>query len=173
MPGTHKNPRPWKPLRWTDEQIRALDLVFEGRRSNPWIAGDCGVPLRTLEDWLTHPDWQAKLADKRADIIAALDHVAYVRKEQRITALSQMAELAREQFETKPLLVEVRPTSDGEPITNESFNRDAHAAFRESLADIAAELGARKVVNEITGSMETTQRVTFYWPHPQIEPPEE
>jgi hypothetical protein len=163
-----------RPLAWNETQLQVLDLVFEGRRSQEWIAQACTVPVRTLKDWLAHPDFKQALADKRADIIAALDQVAYVRKEQRITALSQMAELAREQFEAKPLLVEVRPTSvEGEPITNESFNRDAHQAFRESLADIAAELGARKVVNEITGGVEIEQRIQFYWPRPELAPPED
>lgn len=162
-----------RPLPWNERQLEVLSLVFEGRRTQRWIAEHCQIPARTLTDWLEHPDFKQRLADMRADIVSAMADVAYVRKEQRIQALAQMAELARQQFEAKPLLVEIRPTSDGEPITNESFNRDAHAAFRESLADIAAELGARKVVSEITGGVEVEQRIQFYWPRPELPPPEE
>lgn len=160
-----------RPLAWDETRKKALDLVFEGRKSHAKIAEDCSVPVRTLDDWIAHPDFQAKLKERRDTLIESLDHVPYIRKERRLIGLAQMAESARNEYEARPWLQEVRPTPDGE-ITNESFNRDAHAAFREALADIAAELGARKNVTELSGALSLDGHVTFYMPQPE-QPPEE
>lgn len=154
-PGQRKR----RPLIWTEPLKQALALIFEGRRSQAKIAEDCGIPLRTLEDWIAHPDFQAKLQEMRDHLLESCDAlgVAYVRKERRIIGLAQVAESAREQYEERPWLQEVRQIGidreSGEPLTmtNEHFNKDAAATFREYLADIAAELGARKNVTEITG----------------------
>jgi len=171
-PGQRKR----RPLVWTDEQKQALNLIFEGRKSQEKIAEDCHIPARTLRDWIAHPDFQAKLKERRDNLIEALDATPYIRKERRLMALAQMAESAREEYEARPWLKEIRQTGrdaeTGEPLTtvNESFNRDAHAAFRESLADIAAELGARKNFTEISGSLEVMndaesfdRRLTSLW----------
>ena len=129
-----------RPLPWTDVQKQALNLIFEGRKPLDKIALDCAIPARTLDDWIAHPDFQAALKARRDNLIESLDYLPYIRKERRLVALAQMAESAREQYEEHPLLKEIRPTPDGE-LVNEHFNRDAHAAFRESLAELAAELG--------------------------------
>lgn len=139
-----------RPLKWSDPQKQALSLIFEGRLSQGKIAEDCRVPARTLRDWIAHPDFQAALKERRDHLIESLDDQPYIRKERRLIGLAQMAESARQEYEERPWLREVRPTQDGE-ITNESFNRDAHAAFRAALADIAAELGERKNVTELSG----------------------
>ena len=166
-PGQRKR----RPLKWDDTLVSTLDAVFEGRKTHAKIAEDCGVPVRTLEDWIAHPDFQAELKRRRDNLIESLDHVPYVRKERRIIGLAQMAESARTEYETRPWLREVRPTPDGE-MTNEHFNRDAHAAFREALADIAAELGARKNVTELSGALDLNERVRFYMPEPEQPPAE-
>ena len=141
-------PRKRRPLAWDDVQKQVLSLIFAGRKSQATIAQDCGVPLRTLEDWIAHPDFQAKLQERRDNLIASLDHKPYIRKERRLAALAEMAEAARQEYEARPWLQEKRQIGrdeDGEPLwmVNESFNRDAHAAFRDSLNDIAKELGER------------------------------
>lgn len=152
---------PHLPMKWTPPQTRALDLAFEGRWSQAEVAeklaaefaGDAPkftVSLRTVKAWIAHPDFQARLEERRADFAASIRDIAYADKGRRILALAEMAESARREYEARPWLREVRPTRDGD-ITNESFNRDAHGAFREALADIAAELGARKHVTELTG----------------------
>lgn len=158
-----------RPLPWTDVQLQALNLIFEGRKSQAKIAEDCGIPVRTLEDWIAHPDFQAALKTRRDNLMESLDNQPYIRKERRLIALAQMAESAREQYEEHPLLKEIRPTPDGE-LVNEHFNRDAHAAFRESLAEIAAELGARKNVTELSGTLDVSSSVTFYLPQPEQAP---
>lgn len=138
-----------RPLPWDDVQKQALSLIFEGRKTLTQIASDCAVPARTLDDWIAHPDFQAKLQERRDNLIASLDHQPYIRKERRLAALAEMAEAARQEYEARPWLKEVRQIGydrdTGEPLTmtNESFNRDAHAAFRDSLNDIAKELGER------------------------------
>jgi hypothetical protein len=148
-----------RPLNWDDERLQmALTLRFEGRLSSQAIADriakDCqkSVSARTLRDWMEGDEFRQKLAAMRDKLLDACDTlgVVYVRKEQRVVGLAQMAEQARLEFEARPWLKEVRPTQDGE-ITNESFNRDAHAAFRGALDDIAKELGERKNVTELSG----------------------
>lgn len=134
-----------RPLKWDETQRKALALVFEGRKSQAKIAEDCGISVRTCEDWLAHPEFQARLKTMREHVLESCDLLgaAYVRKEQRLVALAQMAESARTEYETHTWLREVRPSQNGD-IVNESFNRDAHAAFRGALDDIAKELGERK-----------------------------
>ena len=134
-----------RPMAWNDAQTQALALVFEGRKTRDKIAQDCTVSVRTLKDWLAHPEFRARLAAMRENLLVTCDElgIAYVRKEQRIVSLAQMAESARTEYETHTWLREVRPSQNGD-IVNESFNRDAHAAFRGALDDIAKELGERK-----------------------------
>lgn len=147
-----KQPKERQPLKWTDAQRQALTLLFEGRKSLDKIALDCAISPRTLDNWLTHPDFAGKLADLREHALEALSArgVAYVRKEQRIIALSQLAEQARSQYEAHELLIESRQVGrdkeTGEMLTldNERFNRDAFDAVRGALDDIAKELGHRK-----------------------------
>jgi hypothetical protein len=44
-------------------------------------------------------------------------------------------------------------------MTNESFNKDAHAAFRGALDDIAKELGQRTNKVDVTSNGETMRTV--------------
>lgn len=55
-------------------------------------------------------------------------------------------------------------TEPVDAIVNESFNADAFAAFRGALDDIAKELGARKNVTELSGSVDVNERVLFVLP---------
>lgn len=162
-----------RPLKWEDETlIKVFSLVFEGRYSLEKIALDCTIPLRTLKDWIAHPEFQSRLVEKRADILAACDdlQIAYARKEQRIVALAQMAESARQEYEARTWLQEKRQIGfdkeHEEPLylINESFNKDAHAAFRESLDDIAKELGHRKVPVDHSGTLDVTTRTVIVVP---------
>ncbi len=173
-PGERKR----RPLEWNEAQKKALAAVFEGRKSRAKIAEDCAIPSRTLDDWIAHPEFQDKLKSMREQMLDAFDAlgVAYVRKEQRIMALSQMAEEARQEWEECHVLREYRPVlvkrpadttsqhADGEQeareprmlmvedyIITERLNEAALTQSRQMLADIAAELGARKNVTELTG----------------------
>lgn len=121
---------------------QALALAFEGRWTHAEMAARVQVPARTIRRWLAEPAFRTQLQAARANLAESLSDVAYADKLSRIKALSQMAESARREYEARPWLKEIRPTPDGE-IVNESFNRDAHAAFRDSLNDIAKELGER------------------------------
>jgi transposase-like protein len=149
-----------KPLLWCPEQIRALSLVFEGRKKLDDIAKEVGVDPRTLDNWIATPEWKARLQQKREHLMEALDGVAYVRKESRIMALSQTAEQARLEFEARPLLVERRPTGHdpetGEVLImeQEMFNKDAFESFRGALADIAKELGDRTTTVKVSASLD-------------------
>ncbi len=163
---------PDKPMKWTAEQLQALALTFEGRWTHAEIAEKCSISPRTYAYWLQHPDFQERLDELRKDLSASLRAVAYADKAQRIIGLSQMAESARREYEARPRLKEVRPTRDGF-IINEAFNQAAHDAYRAALADIAAELGQRKNVTEIGGALDVTERVTFYLPQPEEEPPDD
>ena len=154
---------PLVPMKWDQPQLRALSLAFEGRWTQAEIAEKLNeefgssakfrVSARGLRAWLAHPDFQARLAELRANLAHSLADVAYADKGARIIALSQMAEHARREYEAHPLLIERRPAMDGE-ITNESFNRDAHAAFRDALNDIAKELGERSSNVHITATQQ-------------------
>lgn len=155
-----KGERKRRPLNWNDERIcKVFAMVLEGRYPREKIAKDCDVPPRTYDDWIAHPEFQAALAEKRTAILAASEEVgvAYVTKLQRIMGLSQMAESARVEYEARPWLQEKRQIGfdkdEGKPLylVNESYNKDAHSAFREALNDIAKEFGHRKTVTEVTG----------------------
>lgn len=135
------------PLKWTPEQVLAVFLIFEGRLSQAKVAEKVGVSTRTIEAWCAHPDFQQRLAGLRENLEASLTGVVYADKCRRVIALDQMAEAARHEFEERPWLKEVRPTPNG-PITNESFNEGAFAAFRGALDDIAKELGHRRPKEE-------------------------
>ena len=155
-----------------------LAAVLEGRNKQQklaQIATDCQVSDRTIRDWIAHPDFQAKLTAMRDSVLDACDElgVAYARKVERVAALGMMAESARSYYEQYPILREFRPVlvkrqqeptedekADGKSgrmqtvedyIITERFNEAAHAAMRASFADIAAELGQRKNVTELTG----------------------
>lgn len=166
------------PLVWTQKLEEVLSQVFAGRLSREKMAEIGGISTRTLERYIAHPDFQAKLATMRANLEATLLNrgVAYVAKESRIIGLSQMAEMARVQYETRELLQEKRQigydTEHDEPLylINEAFNKDAHAAYRESLNDIAKELGHRQTKVEHSGEVDVNERVTFYMPAPEAPP---
>ncbi|HET8908812.1 MAG TPA: hypothetical protein VFN11_17790 [Ktedonobacterales bacterium] len=149
-----------RALPWSEVQVCVLNLIFEGRKSHEQIAEVCGVPTRTCEDWIAHPDFQAALAQRRARLLDSLDSQPYIRKERRLIALAQMAESARQEYEARPWLKEERmigrDAESGEMLlmTNESFNRDAHAAFRGALDDIAKELGERSSSVKVSGMVE-------------------
>lgn len=166
------------PLPWTEPQLHALDRIFEGRKTQAEVAKVCGTSPRTLAYWIAHPDFQAALAAKRKALIESLDHVPYIRKERRLIALAQMAEDARAAYEEKRFLVERRPTGrDPETgellmLEQETYNRDAFESFRGALDDIAKELGARKQVAELGGTVNVRQQVTFYMPQPETAPPD-
>lgn len=167
--------------RWTWDKTKqqALDAVFEGRKTLDAIALSCAVPARTLDYWIAHSDFQQRLQKLYTDIEEATRGKPYVTKTQRIVGLSQMAESAREEYEARRWLKEERQVGrdpeSGDPLmqTNEHFNKDAHAAFREALADIAAELGARKNVTELSGALDINEQVTFFLPQPETPPDEE
>jgi len=132
-----------RPLKWTDAQQSILRLILAGRLSQAKVAANVGVSLRVVERLVAHPDFVAKLAEARANLEEAVKGVLYADKARRVVALSEMAESARQEYEARPWLKEVRPTRDGD-VTNESYNADAHAAFRGALDDIAKELGHRR-----------------------------
>jgi transcriptional regulator with XRE-family HTH domain len=135
------------PTEFTPEQEQALVLLFEHRHSYAQVAEMVGVSSRTIERWATDERFKERLEAMRADLAASLAAYTYVSMEDRIIALSQMAEKARVEFEARPWLKEVRPTPKGD-ITNEAFNEGAFAAFRGALDDIAKELGHRRPKEE-------------------------
>ncbi len=156
---------------WEDDERKkqVLAAVFEGRKSRVQIGKDWNVSMSTLEDWIAHPDFQAKLKEMREHMLETFDAlgVAYVRKEQRIMALAQMAESARQEYEARPWLKELRPVlvkrptepdEDGKTkmqsvedyIITEHFNAEAYAAWQRTMTDIAAEQGDRKNVADMT-----------------------
>lgn len=191
-PGQRKR----RPLKWDEPLETALQLVFEGQLTQAKIAEECHIAARTLRDWIAHPDFQAKLQEKRDALERelTLNGTLYVRKEQRIIALSAKAASAAAEYEARPWLQEIRPLPqkasirvrrkniDGEQeeeetepldaIVNESFNEAAFNAFRGALDDIAKELGHRKNVTETSASLDVTERVSFYLPQPEQPPTE-
>jgi hypothetical protein len=144
-----------KPMQWTAIQERALGMAFEGRWTREEIAEKCAISPRTLDYWMAHPDFKARMEALRTDFAASIADVAYASKAKRIRALDQVAESARREYEARPLLQEVRPTRDG-PVTNEHFNAEAHGAFRGALDDIAKELGERSSKLNVAATIQGT-----------------
>ncbi len=153
-----KGERQRRPLAWNETQLNVLAMVFKGRHSQAKVAEFGGIPLRTCERLIAHPEFQARLKAMREDVITSCEKLgyAYMRKEQRMIGLSELAESARTQYEERPLLQERRQIGydkeEGAPILilKESFNREAFDAVRGALDDIAKELGHRKQVVENT-----------------------
>ena len=141
-------------------QEAVLALAFEGRWSHAEMAGRVGVSVRTIERWTAAPDFKQRIAAMRANLAESLSGVVYADKASRIVGLSQMAESARREYERRPLLLERRPTYRDEDtgemlyMEQEAFNRDAHAAFRDALNDIAKELGERSTSVKLSGTMQ-------------------
>lgn len=155
-----------KPFVWDKQKAEISLLVFEGRYSYEMIAQIVGVPTRTLDDWIAHPAFQERLESMRDNLLGILMEpgcMPYVRKEQRIIALSRMAEEARQQFEQHPTIVH----SSGAEI----FNVPAFHAFRAALDDIAKELGHRSRRSPIELERIPESNVCFYLP--EIETGEE
>lgn len=160
-------------FKWNAAKEQALWLVFDAQLSLAAVAQNVGVSSRTLDRWVAHPVFQARLQQMRADLSAALQSTLYVAKESRILALANMAQKARREFEARPWLREVRPTKDGD-VTIERFNADAFAAFRGALDDIAKEKGERKTTAELNGEIKHTLKIVYVddWREkPQVDAP--
>jgi transposase-like protein len=135
---------------WTPEREQAVQLVFEGRLRQPQIAERCRISERTLRYWIDNPEFQQRLESLRTDITKS---AVYADKLRRILALDQMAESARQAYEERTWIKEVRPTPQGGFATNERYNSEAFREFRGALDDIAKELGHRvnKSSHEVSG----------------------
>lgn len=148
-----------KPLKWDAALERVLALTFEGRWTNAEIAEQVQdemrakqpagahpftLSTRAIQDWRSHPDFQARLEALRSDFAESLRAVVYTEKHQRLIGLAQMAESARRAFEEKPWIVQVWKSRSGQETRHEEFNADAFNAFRGALDDIAKELGERR-----------------------------
>jgi len=151
-------------MKWDAPQERALALVFEGRWTQEEITdrlikefGESSpkftLSVRALKAWIANQDFQAKLADMRANFAVSIQGVTYADKARRIIALNQMAESARREYEERVRLIETRPSPFGDARI-ERFNKDAHEAFRAALDDIAKELGERSTSVKVSGTMQ-------------------
>jgi transposase-like protein len=73
-------PKSVKPFKWDDAAKESvLNYVFEGRLSQAAIAKICNISSRTVAYWIAHPDFQARLEEKRADLEQALYGVTYAK----------------------------------------------------------------------------------------------
>lgn len=171
-------PQVWK---WTPAKKAILQEIFLGEETQAKIAEKHRMTLDALRAIIRNEPFQAELQKLREQLEHTLFEadVRYVVKEHRITALAAMAQSAREQYQEQPLLEEKRQIGydkeHEEPLymINQAFNKDAHAAFRESLADIAKELGHRTAKTEVVGTFDVTERVSFYLPEPESPPDED
>lgn len=167
----------WK---WTPAKREVLREVFLGEESQAKIAQKHRMSRDALRAWIRNEQFQAELQKLRDGLEQSLflEDVRYVTKEHRIMALATMAQSAREEYEARPWLQEKRQIGydkeHEEPLylINESFNKDAHSAFRDAIGDIAKELGHRTQKVEATGIFDVTEHVSFYIPEPE-KPPEE
>ena len=145
---------------WSEPMERALYLIFEGQKQRSDICAELNIPRGTLEAWLRHPEFQARLAELRARLSEQLEGVAFLQKEQRLLALSKLATQARDEWENHRYLVEQRPVPGGTMI-NESLNKGAADIMRGCLDDIARELGERVANVKLTGKVEKQQTVVI------------
>lgn len=128
---------------WTELKAALLMRVFEGQNT---LAKNClalDIPYATASLWTRHEEFKKALATLRHDAAEQLDATPFLRREQRLIALAKLAEQARDEWESRRYLIEQRPVPGG-MLTNEKLNRDAAEIYRNSLADIAAELGQRR-----------------------------
>lgn len=138
-------PQKWK---WTAVKEAVAIDIFLGELSQTKIAEKHGISKNSLEAWLKNPGFIARLEELRKNMrqVFLEQDIRYVDKTQRITGLSRLAVSAREQYEARPLVKELRGNT-----VYEHFNDNAFNAFRGALDDIAKELGERKTITEVTG----------------------
>lgn len=127
---------------WTEARAVLLTHIFEGQKGLRQLCVELGIPYTTAQNWVKHEQFRQALQELRKDTAAQLEGIPFLRREQRLMALSKLAEQARDEWESKRYLTEQRPVPGG-VMTNEKLNRDAAEVYRNSLADIAAELGQR------------------------------
>lgn len=167
----------WK---WTPAKKAILQEIFLGEETQSKIAEKHHMSPDALRAIIRNDEFRAALQELRDKLEQSLFEadVRYVEKAHRVKALADMAQSAREEYVARPCLQEKRQIGfdkeHEEPLymINESFNRDAHAAFRESLSDIAKELGHRAQKVEQHATFDVTERVSFYLPEPE-KPPDE
>ena len=54
-----------KPFVWDTQKAEIALRIFEGRWSYNKIAAMMNISPRTLDDWIAHPDFQARLGAMR------------------------------------------------------------------------------------------------------------
>lgn len=141
------------PHGWTPKKERALIDIFEGVKMKSKIAADLGINHDTLIDWMREPEFKQRLAAMREELYEHLEGLAFLRKEQRVIALSQLASEALEEWQTHRYEVETRPVPGG-MLTNERLNKSAADIFRGALDDMAKELGERSTKVSLTAKIE-------------------
>lgn len=138
---------------WSNKKEQALALLFEGGRTKQQIADEVGVSWYTISDWVREDEFKRRLEEMRARFREHLEGTAFVNREQRILALSQLAQDALGEWRDRRYLVEVRPVPGG-MLTNERLNTDAAELARGALSDIAKELGERSTKVDMKAQVE-------------------
>ena len=78
------------PFRWTGQRARACELVADDRLSDDEIAAEVGVAPRTLGYWKAHPDFQARVAERREAQRRAIEAKGIADKQNRIDAYNDL-----------------------------------------------------------------------------------
>jgi hypothetical protein len=77
---------------WTEERLRAAQLLAEDRLSDEDIAAECGVNRRTLATWKLHPDFKAKKAAILEEMERSIVHLAIAQRHKRVRILDDLQE---------------------------------------------------------------------------------
>lgn len=147
-----------KSFYWNELKERAVQLVFEGQYTLQKIAEELSISYVTLRNWIHEDEFQVRLEQMRARLAEELEGTAFIKKEQRVIALSTLASQAREEWEQHRYLLEQRPVPSG-TLVNEKLNEGAANLFLRALNDIAKELGDRQTNVKLTGKIEHQQTV--------------
>lgn len=127
----------------------AVELLADGRMNLRNVAMRVGIAYATLHWWTYQPEFQHELDLERKRII---QHAGtYINKEQRLIALSSIAEMARKQYEEHQMLVETR-TMGGVSTTIERPNEPSFTMFLKAVAEIGKLMGDYKPQVQVTQS---------------------
>jgi hypothetical protein len=152
----------------TAKQERAALLVWADDLTDVQIAETLKIGERTLNNWKKLPAFQARVAEHRDEFRERVLSEGYADRAQRVHLLNEMAEAAVDhlranRYEREDVLINRK----GEVVTNVVYDRERVSAVRGMLDDIAKELGERRHVSEVNGTLTLAQLIADY-----AEPPD-
>lgn len=143
----------------TPRQETTALLVAEDEITDVEITAKVGISERTLNRWKRLPAVAARIAEHRQRFRDRVLEEGFADRIERVRLLNRMArdldgQLVAGGYERLEIAV-----GKGEPVQYRVFDQGRVSAVRGILDDIAKELGERKQVSEVRGTLTLAQLV--------------